>query len=150
LGDGTRNEGEALNEESVAALEELLRRLEADDMEEFTDDIKAMVSVQHALAWALPILRASNVVVIDAELVEDDDAILAAAQRRQEKRRRDAGLDPVTGRPTQAPLAGSKRTTDGTVPSAAGGILALIEAAAEGKVRLDPGEEPKKDGDAPA
>lgn len=62
----------------------------------------------------------------------DDDRILADAQIRLWARRVAAGLDPATGR--------YKRTM---VPSS--GIVDLVEAAREGKVRLDPGKEPKRD-----
>lgn len=132
-----------MNEERVAALEDLFGRLERDDTEGLDADNNLMVNVHDALKWALPILRASKApVVLDAEFIEDDDAILDAAHRRQEKRRLAAGLDPATGRPLQAPIVGVARTDAATVPSATSGILALVEGAAAGKVRLDPGKAP--------
>lgn len=100
-------------------------------------DPECAPTMADALAYCLPILIAAA----PAQDPADDETLLADAQRRLQKRRRDAGLDPVTGRPLQAPIVGVARTDTATVPSATDGLLALVEAAAAGKVRLDPGSE---------
>lgn len=95
------------------------------------------------LADALDYVR--SLAPVDAN--PDDDSVIARAQRKLLAKRRQAGLDPATGMPLQAPIVGA-RANEGTVPSATNGILALVKAAEAGEVRLDPGKAPKTDPEA--
>lgn len=128
--------------EHISALDKLLGAMLARSPEDINDDGISLIA---ALEWAIPILRSTAPAVETPEA--DYDGTIAAAQRRLVKRRLAAGLDPATGRPLQAPIVGVARTDAATVPSTTSGILALVEGAAAGKVRLDPGKAPIGSGD---